>query len=167
MLVALRSKDGSSPLAAAPTLQDIVDTAVSRGQDVTLTWQETSPTELDRRGRSTVVALSRILGEMVANAAKHAPQSPLALTLARREQRLVLTARNPLAATGGPHAAGGGDETGGADRADGAGANGPLMSALSTGHGLIGLQERARLLGGDARSGADGAHFEVEAWIPW
>ena len=147
VLLALRSADGPQPLPTAPALQEIVDDARARGQDVSLTWEGTDSSELDQRGRSTVVALSRMLGEMVTNAAKHSPGEPLTLTLARRQQRLVLTARNPLS-----------DEHPGGDQ-EGA--------VPSTGHGLIGLQERARLLGGDARSGCDHDSFEVEAWIPW
>lgn len=151
VLVALRSEHGTQPLASAPTLTGLVEAASARGQDVQLTWQDVTEAELDGRGRSTVVALSRILGEVIANAAKHAPGLPLRVTLARRQDRLVLTAVNDLpgtatdSSTGTPH----------------------QVPALSTGHGLIGIQERARLLGGDARVDDDGERFEVEAWMPW
>ena len=37
----------------------------------------------------------------------------------------------------------------------------------STGHGLLGVQERARLLGGDAEHRVREDSFEVEAWMPW
>ena len=40
-------------------------------------------------------------------------------------------------------------------------------AAPSTGHGLLGVQERARLLGGDASHGVRGDDFEMEAWMPW
>ena len=46
----------------------------------------------------------------------------------------------------------------------------PSEAAPSTGNGLIGVQERARLLGGDARWGRVEENpdmFEVEAEIPW
>ena len=39
---------------------------------------------------------------------------------------------------------------------------------LSTGHGLIGVEERARLLGGGARwTRTEHGTFEMEAWLPW
>lgn len=153
VLVALRSDEGSQPLATAPALQDIVDRARLRGQPVTLTWKDVDAEALDRRGRSTVVALSRVLTEMITNAAKHAPGAPLTVLLHRREDRLVMTAVNPHPST---------DSTAPADAADDLA--GPV---LSTGHGLIGLQERARLLGGDVRIEDDGTTFRVEAWMPW
>lgn len=38
---------------------------------------------------------------------------------------------------------------------------------LSIGHGLIGVEERARLLGGGARWTRSEHAFEMEAWLPW
>src|SRR5699024_7964962 len=101
-----------------------------------LTWQGVSAEELAARDRSTVVALARILGEVTLNAAKHAPGTPLQVTLSREEELVRLRARNPLPAAPAP--------------------------ALSAGHGLLGVQERARLLGGDARHGAADGAFVVE-----
>ena len=42
-----------------------------------------------------------------------------------------------------------------------------LHAPTSTGHGLLGIQERARLLGGDAEHRVQEDSFEVEAWMPW
>ena len=142
VLMTLRTADGDAPLATAPTLTEIIERARADGQDVQLTWQGIEPDDLTGRDRGTVVTLARILTEITANAAKHAPGAPLRVTLSRDDEHLVLTARNPLSAT----AAG---------------------ATISTGHGLLGVQERVRLLGGDARCGADGGTFEVEAWMPW
>ncbi|APX33733.1 hypothetical protein BH708_14570 [Brachybacterium sp. P6-10-X1] len=142
VLMTLRTTDGDAPLATAPTLAEVIERARADGQDVELTWRGMAPQELTDHDRGTVVTLARILTEITANAAKHAPGAPLRVTLSRDDVRLVLTARNPLSAT----AAG---------------------ATISTGHGLLGLQERVRLLGGDARCGADGETFEVEAWMPW
>src|SRR5699024_11498518 len=91
--------------------------------------------------RSTVVPLAGLLGAVTLNAATHAPGTPLQVTLSREEELLRLRARNPLPAAPAP--------------------------ALSPGHGLLGVQERARLLGGDARHGAADGAFVVEAWMPW
>ncbi|MGO1226021.1 MULTISPECIES: sensor histidine kinase [unclassified Brachybacterium] len=142
VLTGLRSTEGDQPLATAPTLEGIVDRCREEGQEVELNWEGLTAEDLLARDRSTVVALARILGEVTVNAAKHAPGAPLQVTLLREDQRVVLQARNPL-----PSA--------------------PITAAASTGHGLLGVQERARLLGGDARYGAHDELFEVEAWMPW
>ena len=141
VLSGLRTGEGDAPLATAPTLTGIVDRCREEGQEVELTWQGVSAEELAARDRSTVVALARILGEVTLNAAKHAPGTPLQVTLSREEELVRLRARNPLPAAPAP--------------------------ALSAGHGLLGVQERARLLGGDARHGAADGAFVVEAWMPW
>lgn len=142
VLMTLRTTGGDAPLATAPTLGDIVERCREEGQDVELSWDGISPAELSERDRSTVVTLARILREVTTNAAKHAPDAPLRVRLTRQDDRVLLSARNPLPATV------------------------PDFSP-STGHGLLGVQERARLLGGDARHGDAGNDFEVEAWMPW
>lgn len=141
VLVALRTGDTDAPLATVPTLTEIVDRARERGEDVSLTWEGLTPSDLDARGRGTVVALARILAETVTNAAKHAPGAAVTVVLRREDERLLLTVRNPL--------------------------DGERETSVSTGHGLVGVQERSRLLGGDARHGPAGGCFEVEAWVPW
>ncbi|WP_299301114.1 sensor histidine kinase [uncultured Brachybacterium sp.] len=142
VLIGLRSTDGDQPLASAPTLEAVVERCRKEGQEVELRWEGLTAEDLLACDRSTVVALARILTEVTVNAAKHAPGAPLQVTLLRSDQRVVLQARNPL-----PTA--------------------PVTSATSTGHGLLGVQERARLLGGEARYGAAAGIFEVEAWMPW
>lgn len=142
VLTGLRSTEGDQPLASAPTLEGIVERCREEGQQAELHWEGLTAEDLLTRDRSTVVALARILTEVTVNAAKHAPGAPLQVTLLRSDQRVVLQARNPL-----PTA--------------------PVTSATSTGHGLLGVQERARLLGGEARYGAAAGIFEVEAWMPW
>ena len=144
VLVALRTPEDASPLATVPTLTEIVDSARRQRQDVKLTWEDLDPESLEGRDRATVVALARIVREVVANAAKHAPFQPLSIRLARRAGWVVLTAQNPLPAS--------------------------LLTpppVTSTGHGLLGIQERARLLGGDARAERPSETFQVTAWLPW
>lgn len=142
VLSSLRDSAGDAPLADVPTLSEIVGTRRAEGQDVDLQWQGLTPEDLAGRDRSTVVALARVLTEVTANAAKHAPGAPLQVTISREDEQVRLDARNPL-----PDAA--------------------VVPATSTRHGLLGVQERMRLLGGDARCGADGHTFRVEAWMPW
>ena len=141
VLSGLRTAEDDAPLASAPTLEGIIERARDDGQDVSLTWEGLAAEELEGRDRSTVVALARILGEVTLNAAKHAPGRALRVTISREGERVHLRARNPLPAV--------------------------ASAAPSTGHGLLGVQERARLLGGDARHGVRGDDFEMEAWMPW
>ena len=141
VLSGLRTAEDDAPLASAPTLEGIIERAREDNQDVTLTWEGLAAEELEGRDRSTVVALARILGEVTLNAAKHAPGTALRVTISREGEQVHLRARNPLPAA--------------------------PSAAPSTGHGLLGVQERARLLGGDASHGVRGDDFEMEAWMPW
>lgn len=141
VLSGLRTAEDDAPLATAPTLEGIIERARDDGQDVSLTWEGLAAEELECRDRSTVVALARILGEVTLNAAKHAPGTALRVTISRKGEQVHLRAHNPLPAA--------------------------PSAAPSTGHGLLGVQERARLLGGDARHGVRGDDFEMEAWMPW
>lgn len=146
VLVALRTAgdpaaDDAAPLASVPTLQEAVDRARAGGQEVSLELDGLDLAELEQLGRGTVVALARILGEALTNAAKHAPGAPVTALLARRAEQVTLTVENPLTGEAQP---------------------------LSTGHGLIGVEERARLLGGGARwTRTEHGTFEMEAWLPW
>ena len=161
VLVALRTMADAAPLATVPTLQEAVGRARAGGQEVSLDLEGLETEELEELGRGTVVALARILAEALTNAAKHAPGRPVTALLARHDGQVVLTVANPLPRTDteetatGPSDAGGGAVTGD----DGL--------APSTGHGLIGVEERAHLLGGGARWHRDAERFEVEAWLPW
>lgn len=142
VLRSLRTSAGDAPLATVPTLTELVEDRRAGGQDVRLDWENLTPEELATRDRATVVALARILAEATANAAKHSPGTPLRVRLSREDDRLVLRARNPLTTDDAP-------------------------DLTSTGHGLVGVQERARLLGGDARRVRTADSFELEAWVPW
>ncbi|WP_193105129.1 sensor histidine kinase [Brachybacterium sp. FME24] len=147
VLLTLRTTEGDAPLATAPTLCDIVERCREENQDVELTWDGVTADALAAHDRSAVVTLARILTEVTTNAAKHAPGEPLRITLSRTDDHVVLRARNPCPASA---------------------ATGEASAApTSTGHGLLGVQERARLLGGDARYGVNDGAFEVEAWMPW
>ncbi|MGP9845373.1 sensor histidine kinase [Brachybacterium sp. 107] len=142
VLMTLRTTGGDTPLATVPTLTDIVERCRKEGQDVELSWVGLAPEDLEGADRSTVVTLARILTEITTNAAKHAPGAPLAITLSRADHTVHLHASNPLPASA-------------------------LHASTSTGHGLLGVQERARLLGGDAEHRVHEDSFEVEAWMPW
>jgi signal transduction histidine kinase len=83
-------------------------------------------------------AAYRILQESLTNAARHGA-GPARIELAYREDRLELTVANPVAAT----------ENGG------------------DGHGILGMRERAALLGGTLEAGRRDGRFEVRARLPY
>jgi signal transduction histidine kinase len=147
VLAALRAD--ATPLPGGQALVDLVDAARADGQDVRLTWADgLDPAALAGAGTTTVVSLARITRELITNAGKHAPGLPLDLRVSRHEDDLMLVARNPL-----PPSV-------------------PVQEPLSTGMGLLGMRERARLLGGsvqvhDPAAGTDGPIFEVEVTLPW
>ncbi|MFT4231153.1 MAG: histidine kinase [Leucobacter sp.] len=148
-LTALRDPAGSapaSPLPSAASPDALTADARDRGMTVALTWRGLTPEELAGRP-AQAIALARVVEEILVNAAKHAPGSALEIEVSRVSGEVVLLAGNPLPA---PEAA--------PDAA----------SALGTGHGLIGISERACLLGGRASHGptAEG-RFEVEVRLPW
>jgi signal transduction histidine kinase len=95
---------------------------------------------LDCHPPATRLSAYRILQESLSNAMRHAPGSSVAVELTRSPGELRLRVRN------GP---------GGAPE-------GPPGS----GHGLIGMRERAALLGGTLEAGPDGDGFQVTAVLP-
>jgi signal transduction histidine kinase len=91
-------------------------------------------------GQMVELALFRLAQEALTNAHKHAPGAPVRLTLAWRDRAVELRVT---------------------DEGPGPSANG------SGGHGLLGMHERVRLLGGELSTGpATGGGFEVAATLP-
>ncbi|MGH3248451.1 MAG: sensor histidine kinase [Trebonia sp.] len=146
--VGLLRSDGDNPDDAGPghstpgidKLGELAAGFRSAGTDVSLTAAGV-PAELPPGGE---LAVYRIVQESLTNAAKHAPGAAAAVTLHWRDDRLDLTVTNGAAPGRGP------------------GYRGP-----GTGHGIIGMGERARTCGGTltARPAPD-AGFEVRASIP-
>ncbi|MFP5019611.1 sensor histidine kinase [Pseudonocardia phyllosphaerae] len=90
---------------------------------------------------ATAAAVHRIVGELLANAVRHAPGTVVTLRFDRCGDELVIHAVNPVP-----------DD---------------VPPAPGGGLGLVGVQERAQLLGGTARHERTGSRFEVEVRIPW
>ncbi|RUR03373.1 sensor histidine kinase [Labedella endophytica] len=143
-LVALRTSDGTEtrvPLRDSVSIDQLVEAARDAGHDVELRWTGISPAELDEMpGRAPTVA--RIVEELLVNARKYAPGAAHSLGIGRDGDGLVLRSSNPLA--------------------------GPVPeTATGTGLGLVGVAERAVILGGNARFGlTPGNTFDVEVRLP-
>ncbi len=128
-----RDDEGDEREAPQPTLADLpalLETARAAGTTVTVET-EGEPWE---PAPTAQIAVYRVLQEALANARRHAPGRPVAVRLAWSPAVVVVTVRNP------------------------AGRAAPPQDARP-GHGLVGMRERAAVLGGtlDARRTPDGA----------
>ena len=85
------------------------------------------------------LAAYRIVQEALANAARHAPGQPVSVDVRVLPRELEIAVRNRLAAR---------------------------VAAGSTGHGLVGMRERATLLGGSLTAAPHGSDFVVLARLP-
>ena len=146
-LVALRSTDRTgagvdvrSPLPDAVSVERLVRTARDGGHLVDLRWDGVSAGDLPAMpGRAATVA--RIVGELLLNARKYAPLEPFSLRIGRLGDGIILRASNPLV------------------RAS--------TDATGTGLGLVGVAERAEILGGGATFGpTPSGTFDVEVRLP-
>ena len=125
-------------------LEHLVGDARDLGDDITLDVATGLKPELARLPEATSRAAYRMIQEGLTNSRKHAPGAPVTVRLEGAPgQHLLLDLRN------GPPPAGTGDVPG-------------------AGLGLVGLRERAELLGGelDSRHLPDGG-FVLRARLPW
>ena len=131
--------DGTRPQPTLADLPALVAECTAAGMEITVTDRTTGapPSTIGR-------AAYRIVQEALTNARKHAPGAPVTLTLAGGTEAgwLTVTAKNPCAADGGAH-------------------------LPSSGTGLVGLAERARLVGGHLEHAAGPDGFQLEARLPW
>jgi signal transduction histidine kinase len=141
LLGVLRSDAAEAPRSPQPglaELPELVDTVRRAGLRVDL--------ELAARPGDVPPAVQlaayRIVQEALANAARHAPDGPVRVRLRAGDAALDLRARNAL-----PD---------------------PVPPAGPPGHGLVGMHERAALLGGTLTAGPDDAGgYVVTATLPY
>ncbi|WP_327348294.1 sensor histidine kinase [Streptomyces europaeiscabiei] len=125
--------DGAEPPdgteSVAGTREDVVNLVAEArhaGLPLTLSWNGEDLTDADVGIRR---AVNRIVREALTNVHKHAPGAPTRLTVTVDTDKLTLTVRNA--------------------------ARPPAVPPPSSGLGLAGLRERARLAGGDLTAGTD------------
>lgn len=132
-------RDGDHEPAAVPTLDGLtalVDGARANGLDVTL--------DACHQGAAPApveLAAYRIVQESLTNALKHACPGRVTVSLAQRDGELTVAVSSPYGDRDGPRAPG-------------------------SGAGLVGMRERAALLGGTFDAGPDGPHWTVRATLP-
>ncbi|MFK4084806.1 sensor histidine kinase [Kribbella sp. NPDC020789] len=145
ILGVLRTADpGTPPERPQPTLSDLpalIQEATGAGTRVRVVNQVGDLAGApDAIGRSAY----RMIQEGLTNARKHAPDTMVDVTLSGRPgSRLVLEIRNPL-------------RVGAAVR-----------TTPGSGLGLLGLTERAELMGGHLEHLSSGGNFMIRAWLPW
>lgn len=146
-LTALRETDDlrrTLPLPDSSSLQKMVETARAAGADVSLRWKNMTAAELSKKPQRAT-AFARITEELLMNSRKHAPEAAVSVLVEGATDAVVLHVSNPIPRGHGPR----------------------RSAPLGTGLGLVGVTERAELLGGSARYGAtEGDTFDVEVRIP-
>ncbi|KQW10369.1 histidine kinase [Streptomyces sp. Root369] len=132
-------RDGDREPAAVPTLDGLtalVDGARANGLDVTL-----DAGHHDAVPAPVELAAYRIVQESLTNALKHACPGRVRVSLAEQDGELTVAVSSPYGDRDGPRAPG-------------------------SGAGLVGMRERAALLGGTFDAGPDGPHWTVRATLP-
>ncbi|GAB3154361.1 histidine kinase [Micromonospora sonneratiae] len=145
LLGVLRSESTGPETAPQPGLADIpelVENARRAGMTVVLAG---TPQPVDGTAPPEAVGLAayRIVQEALANAARHAPGAAVRVALHAAAEAITVRVDN--------------DSTAGPTGTPGRG----------TGHGLTGMRERARLLGGTFTAGPQNGGFTVEARLPY
>ena len=140
MLARLRG-NAAPPEPPQPTLSGLdalLADARSAGQQVAVELDGNPAQVPDRVSRHAY----RIVQEGLTNARKHAPGTPVALSLKTTADRLRVVVRNRLADLAQPDRSG-------------------------SGLGLVGIAERVDLVGGDLSHGIEGEEFTLKATLPY
>ena len=118
-------------------IESLVEASRAAGQPVDLAWAGDDLTDVDVRVRR---AVHRVVRESLTNVHKHAPQAPTRISVRLDDARIFVEVGNPLRT--------------------------PRTTPRSTGLGLVGLQERARLVGGTVATRREGDEFVLTTSLP-
>ena len=136
--------DGTVPVPGLGDVDDLVGSARASGAEVDVQVDGSLPTLAPLAD----VTAYRTVQEALVNARRHAPGAVVSLVLRAAPGRLEVVVENPL-----PEARAGS----GARVAPGAGADAAAGGAAAPGFGLVGMRERADLVGGSLEAGRTGA----------
>jgi signal transduction histidine kinase len=161
VLGVLRDDTGTATRTPQPTLAalpELLEQSEAAGTAVHFRIAPAVADALQTLPDSTGRNAFRIIQESLTNARRHASGADVDLDIdGTPGERLTVRVSNPLRA---PGVAG----TAGSAAGD---SDGHMPAAVSSGLGLPGLVERARLAGGELTHGEINGRFTVEAWLPW
>jgi len=145
LLGVLRSQgDGGElrPQAGLEALEELAEGARRAGSVVTLRIEE-----LPELPSAVGIVVHRIVQEGLSNVVRHATGAAVSVLVAREGAGILLEVRNGAPPEGFVSSF--------------------VSSADAGGHGLVGVRERAALLGGRVDTGPDGDGFALRARLPW
>ncbi|MFT4219085.1 MAG: histidine kinase [Microbacterium sp.] len=141
LLAGLRHTQGDSPQPTLADLEALYARVRAAGIDLSV---DVDPAPRGEVGAAVQLAVYRIVQEALTNALRHGDGGPVAVGLAWHADRVELVVRNRV--------------------------DSPARAGELRGHGLIGMRERAQLVGGRLEAGRDagdaGGWFVVRATIP-
>lgn len=137
LLTQLRHSEGPGPQPTLADLEQLYAHVRAAGVDLRV---DVDPAPVAEPPAAAQLAVYRILQEALTNALRHGAGGAVDVGLSWHPDRVRLIVRNPA--------------TAGSAAGDG------------RGHGLIGMRERAQLVGGTFEAGLDGDVFTVRATIP-
>ncbi|MEW9334230.1 sensor histidine kinase [Streptomyces tanashiensis] len=142
----LRDSSGDAEPGAVPSL-DALDGLLARARTngssggLEFVLEDTRPADGADLPAPVELAAYRIVQESLTNAVKHASPGTVTVRVGRGDGVLTVAVDSPCGKRPGP-------------------------SAPGTGSGLVGMRERAELLGGEFRAAAAGAVWQVRAVLP-
>ncbi|MEU1228743.1 histidine kinase [Streptomyces sp. NPDC005828] len=142
----LRDSSGDAEPGAVPSL-DALDGLLARARTngssggLVFVLEDTRPADGTALPAPVELAAYRIVQESLTNAVKHASPGTVTVRVGRRDGVLTVAVDSPCGKRPGP-------------------------SAPGTGSGLVGMRERAELLGGEFRAAAAGELWQVRAVLP-
>jgi signal transduction histidine kinase len=144
LLGVLRSETDSAPTAPQPGIADVPELVTAARRVGVAVALATAP-EVSTVDGPVGLAAYRIVQEALANAARHAPGAPVAVSITREHGAIHVRVVNEAAPAPTPGPSG----------------------VVSAGLGLAGMRERAALLGGTLHAGpTDDGGFAVTATLP-
>lgn len=161
LLTQLRHTEAPGPQPSLADLEQLYGQVRAAGVQLEV---DVDPTPRGDVPASVQLAVFRILQEALTNALRHGSGGPVQVGLAWHDDRVELSVSNGIdPAQPQPPAQ---PESPAQPDAPASTAAGPLPS-VPRGHGLIGMRERAQLVGGALVAGSDGdGSFRVQASLP-
>jgi signal transduction histidine kinase len=146
LLAMLRDESADAELAPVPDLSRILELVESAGRaGVPVELREAEAVRAATLPESTAVAAYRIIQESLSNVIRHAPGARTMIGLDLEGADLVASVVNDAAARSAQ----------------------PMEAPGGAGHGLAGMRERVRLVGGSLETGArDEGGYRVVARLP-